>query len=164
METIIHPFKPIYDSHSRVLILGTMPSPKSRENRFYYGHPRNRFWPIMADLFGYAPFQSNGEKTAFLLDHHIALWDVIASCTITGSSDLSIRDVTPTDLRAILTAAPIRAIYCNGAAAHKLYCRYQQPLTNLPALRLPSTSPANASWTLPRLIDAWKAIQAPYPI
>ena len=161
---IVHPIPPLYDTQSQILILGSFPSVKSREGHFFYHHPQNRFWRVLAAVLQEPLPQTIPEKADLLHRHHIALWDVIASCTITGSSDLSIRDVTPTDLRAILTTAPIRAIYCNGAAAHKLYCRYQQPLTNLPALRLPSTSPANAAWTLPRLIDAWKAIQAPHPI
>lgn len=158
---VTHPFPPLYDVASRILILGSFPSVKSREQRFFYGHPQNRFWRVTAAVFGCAVPQTVEEKRAFLLRHHIALWDVIARCEITGSSDSSIRNVTPNDLSVILEAAPIRQIFVNGGTAAKYYEKFQQKLTNRPAVRLPSTSPANAAWTEARLRAAWEIIAEP---
>ncbi len=158
---VTHPFPPLYDAASRILILGSFPSVKSREQRFFYGHPQNRFWRVTAAVFGCAVPQTVEEKRAFLLRHHIALWDVIARCEITGSSDSSIRNVTPNDLSVILEAAPIRQIFVNGGTAAKYYEKFQQKLTNRPAVRLPSTSPANAAWTEARLRAAWEIIAEP---
>lgn len=152
---ITHPFEPVFDENSRILILGTLPSVASRENDFYYGHRQNRFWRVIATLTGEAVPQTIEEKKALLLRQGIALWDVIASCDIRGSSDSSIRNAQPTDLQRILSAAPIRRIYANGTTAAKLYTKYQQPATGIPITPLPSTSPANAAWTLERLCDAW---------
>ena len=159
-EIIRHPFPPLYDSDSTILILGSFPSVKSREQMFFYGHPRNRFWKVTAAVFGEEKVPGTiEEKKEFLRTHHIALWDTIASCEITGSSDASIRHAQPNDLAPIFEAAHIRAVFTNGAASHKLYCRYQEPVTGRPAVRLPSTSPANAAWSLERLIAAWKIIR-----
>ncbi len=158
METIIHPFSPIYDSDSRVLILGTMPSPKSRENRFYYGHPRNRFWPVMAALFGREPFQSNAEKTAFLLEHHIALWDVFAACDIHGADDASIRNAVPNDLDIIFNQAPIAAVFTNGKKASEAYRRNFGKNKAAPHIELPSTSPANCAVKYDALLAAYRSI------
>ncbi|MCR5304935.1 MAG: DNA-deoxyinosine glycosylase [Oscillospiraceae bacterium] len=158
---VTHPFPPLYDAASRILILGSFPSVKSREQRFFYGHPQNRFWRVTAAVFGCAVPQTVEEKRAFLLRHHIALWDVIARCEITGSSDSSIRNVTPNDLSVILEAASIRQIFVNGGTAAKYYEKFQQKLTNRPAVRLPSTSPANAAWTEARLRAAWEIIAEP---
>lgn len=158
METIFHPFKPIYDSRSRILVLGTMPSPKSREKRFYYGHPRNRFWPIMADLFGYAPFQSNEEKTAFLLAHHIALWDVFAACDIQGADDASIRNAVPNDLSLIFDHAPVTAVFTNGKKAANAYRRNFGKKQAAPHIELPSTSPANCTVTYDTLLASYRVI------
>lgn len=154
----IHPFPPLFNAQSKVLILGSFPSVKSRESRFFYGHPQNRFWKIMAALTGYAVPQTIEEKTALILDNHFALWDSIGSCSIEGSSDSSIRDVVPNDLRIILESAPIERIYCNGAASLKYYRRYNEPVLGRQAVLLPSSSPANAAWSLERLIDAWRVI------
>ena len=153
-----HPFPPLYNAQSRVLILGSFPSVKSRESRFFYGHPQNRFWKIMAALTGYAVPRTIEEKTALILDNHFALWASIGRCFIEGSSDSSIRDVVPNDLRVILESAPIERIYCNGAASLKYYRRYNEPILGKQAVLLPSSSPANASWSLARLIDAWRII------
>ena len=153
-----HPIPPVYDENSRVLILGSFPSVKSREQGFFYGHPQHRFWRVTAAVFGDETPVTVPERRAFLLRHGVALWDVIAACEITGSADASIRNPEINDLRPILEAAPIRAIFVNGQTAAKLYRRYAEPLTGRPAYPLPSTSPANASWSLERLIDAWRAI------
>ncbi len=155
---IHHPFPPLYDAHSEILILGSFPSVKSREQQFFYGHPQNRFWRVTAAVCGDATPVTIDEKRAFLLRHHIALWDVIASCEITGSSDSSIRNAVPNDLTPILAAADIRQIYVNGGTAAKYYDRYQKPVLHRDAIRLPSTSPANAAWNLARLIEAWSII------
>ncbi len=141
------------------MILGSFPSVKSREQKFFYGHPQNRFWRVTAAVFQDSVPQTIEEKRAFLLRSHIALWDVIASCEITGSSDSSIRNVVPNDLTPILQGAPIRQIFVNGGTAAKYYEKYQQPILQRTAVRLPSTSPANAAWSLERLIDAWKIIR-----
>ena len=158
-ETVRHPFPPLYDAHSEILILGSFPSVKSREQRFFYGHPQNRFWRVTAAVFGCAVPQSIDDKRAFLLEKHIALWDVIASCEITGSSDSSIRNVQPNDLTPILSAAHIRQIFVNGGTAAKYYDKYQKPVLQRDAVRLPSTSPANAAWSVDRLIAAWQVLR-----
>ena len=155
---IEHPIPPLFDAQSRVLILGSFPSVKSREARFFYGHPQNRFWRLTARLLGEAEPVSVEEKKAMILRHHLALWDVIRSCTVTGSSDSSIRDVTPNDLRVILDNSRVERIFCNGATAYRLYQRYLFPQTGIAAEKLPSTSPANAAWSPDRLEQAWAAI------
>ena len=154
-QFITHPIPALWDEESRILILGSFPSVKSRESCFFYGHPQNRFWKVMAAVFREPTPENIEEKKAFLHRNHIALWDVIASCRITGSSDSSIRDVTANDLTPILTGAPIRQIFVNGRTAEKMYKKYTEPHTGRPAIPLPSTSPANAAWTLPRLTDTW---------
>lgn len=159
MSAIHHPFPPLYDAQSEILILGSFPSVKSREQEFFYGHPQNRFWRVTAAVCGDEIPVTVAEKRAFLLRHHIALWDVIASCEITGSSDSSIRNVVPNDLTPILAAADIRQIYVNGGTAAKYYDRCQKPVLHRDAIRLPSTSPANAAWSLDRLIGAWTQIR-----
>lgn len=155
----IHPIPPVYDAHSTVLILGSFPSVKSRETGFFYGHAQNRFWRVTAAVFGCPVPATIPEKRAFLLGNRIALWDVLAACDIDGSADASIRDVCPNDLAPILAAAPITRIFTNGAAADALYTRYLLQTVGIPAVRLPSTSPANAAWSLERLIDAWRVIR-----
>ena len=154
----VHPIPPLFDKNSRVLILGSFPSVKSREAKFFYGHPQNRFWRVLAALTNSSLPHTIAEKTELVLNHHFALWDSIGSCTITGSSDSSIRDIVPNDLSVILDHAPIERIFCNGAASLASYRHYIEPLIHRPALLLPSTSPANAAWTLERLIDAWRVI------
>ena len=158
MERIDHPIPPLYDGSSRILILGSFPSVKSREAMFFYGHPQNRFWPVLAAVLGFERPTTIEEKKRLALTHHIALWDAIASCEITGSSDSSIREAVPTDLTPILKTAPIRQIFCNGATSYQLYCRHQQKLTGREAVKLPSTSPANAAWSIERLTQAWSVI------
>ena len=154
-EHIEHTFAPVYDADSEILILGTLPSVKSRENHFYYGHKQNRFWKVLARLCGEEVPETVEEKTTMLLVHHIALWDVIQSCDIRGSSDSSIRNVEPTDIRRILAESKIKRIYVNGNKAGELYRKYQLPLTGVEAVVLPSTSPANAAWGLERLCEEW---------
>lgn len=154
-ETVVHPFAPIMNAESRILVLGSFPSVKSREIRYYYGHPQNRFWSMLSAVFESPLPQTNDEKEALVLGHHLALWDVIASCTITGSSDASIKDAVPVDIRRVLDHAPIERVICNGALSGRLYHRYLESITGMPAIVMPSTSPANASWSLARLTDAW---------
>lgn len=154
-----HTIDPVYDEHSRVLILGSFPSVKSREQQFFYGHRQNRFWRVMAQVLGCAVPESVEQKREMLLTHHVAVWDVIASCEIVGSSDASIRDVTPNDLSRILSHADIREIYTNGGKAHQLYQKYIFPVNGREACLLPSTSPANAGYSLERLTEAWRAIR-----
>lgn len=152
---IAHPFAPVYDTASHVLVLGTFPSVKSRENLFYYGHPQNRFWRVLALLFHEQAPETIPEKRAMLLEHGVAIWDVLASCDITGSSDLSIRKPVPNDIAALLSSTSIHTVFCNGQTAGSLYHRWCEPSAGLPAIILPSTSPANARWTLDRLTEAW---------
>ncbi len=162
MEHIVHPFRPVWDESSRILILGTFPSVKSRENQFYYGHPQNRFWRMLGAVYQAAPPETIEEKTAFLLRRHIALWDVIESCRITGSADSSIREATPNDLPGLMRRCPIQRVLLNGRKAEQLYLKYWSGLP-VSCAALPSTSPANAAWSLQRLADAWgKALTAPF--
>ena len=156
---ILHPIPALYDEYSEILILGSFPSVKSREAMFFYGHPQNRFWKVTAAVFNETPPTTIEQKKQFLLKHHIALWDVIASCDIDGSADNTIKNVTPNDLTPILQAANIREIYVNGKTAEQYYNRYIRPLIVHDAICLPSTSPANASWSLERLIDTWSIIR-----
>ncbi len=153
-----HPLPPLFDEHSRVLIVGSFPSVKTREAMFYYGHPQNRFWRVIAAVTGSSRPLNNEEKRRLILDNHFAVWDSIASCTIIGSSDSTIRDVVGNDLRVITQNAPIERIYCNGNTALRYYRRYNEPQLGRSAALLPSTSPANASWSLERLIEAWRVI------
>ena len=154
----VHPFDPIYDEDSRILILGTFPSVKSREVQFYYGHPRNRFWKTLAAVLQDETPQTVEEKIQFLKTHHIALWDTCAACDIDGSADATIRRTVPNDIRPILKTADIRAIFCGGKTAGRLYETHIYPLTGIEAIVLPSTSPANAACNDAMLIDAWSAI------
>lgn len=156
---MVHPIAPVYDRDSRVLILGSFPSVKSREQQFFYGHKQNRFWRVMAKVLECEVPEDIPQKRTMLTTHHVAVWDVIASCEITGSSDASIRNVRPNDLSNILSQADIRAIYTNGGKAHQLYQKYIYPVTGREAYLLPSTSPANAAYSLDRLVDAWKVIR-----
>ena len=156
---ITHPIEPVYDKASRILILGSFPSVMSRESGFFYGHPQNRFWKVVSSIFEEEIPQTVEEKKAFLLRNHIALWDVVASCDIEGSADATIRNVEPNDINKILTQADIHAIYVNGKTAFQFYTKYSRPVTNRPAVCLPSTSPANASWNLELLTEAWQCIK-----
>ena len=155
---VSHPIPPVFDRHSKVLILGSFPSVKSREAQFFYGHPQNRFWKVTSAVFGVTEPRTIEEKKAFLLSHGIAVWDVIASCDITGSSDSSIKNVIPNDLTKILNVANIRAIFVNGKTAEKFYNKYIRDTLGREAVCLPSTSPANAAWSAERLTEAWKVI------
>lgn len=159
MQLVTHTFEPIYNSQSKVLILGTFPSVKSRENAFYYGHPQNRFWKVMAGLTGGQVPESIEEKKALLLNHGIAIWDVICSCEIQGSSDSSIRNVIPNDIERVLQDSGIEKVYGNGDKACRLYHKFCLEKTKKEIIRLPSTSPANAAFSLERLIECWKIIR-----
>lgn len=154
-QHITHEFEPIFDERSRVLILGTLPSVKSREGQFYYHHPQNRFWKVLAKICKTEPPATIAEKKAMLLDHGIAIWDVVQSCDIIGSSDSSIKNVTPADLSVILRQASVKTIFLNGGKAWDLYQKYCAGMTELPAVKLPSTSPANAAWSLEKLTAVW---------
>lgn len=154
-KTQSHTFPPFYREDSRVLIMGSFPSVKSRELGFYYGHPRNRFWKVLATVFQDQEPISIPEKELFLECHQIALWDVIASCDIAGSSDSSIRDVIPNDLTQVLPQTKIRRILTNGGTADQLYRKYLEQQSGIKAIQLPSTSPANAAWTIDKLVEKW---------
>ena len=154
-----HPIPPLFDENSRVLILGSFPSVKSREAMFFYGHPQNRFWKLIAKLFDEPVPGTVAEKRELILRHHLALWDTIRSCTVTGSSDSSIRDVVPNDLSLILDHSRVERVVCNGATSYRLYMKYIFPQTGIEAIKLPSTSPANAAFGVERLADAWKIIK-----
>ena len=158
-ENIRHEFAPVYDKNSRVLILGTFPSVKSREQNFYYGHPQNRFWKVIAGLTGELVPETIENKKMVLLKHGIAVWDVIESCDITGSSDSSIRNVVPARLEQVLDRCEIREIYANGSTAKKLYERYQKAACGREIVGLPSTSPANAAFRLERLLEQWSIMR-----
>jgi len=155
---LIHPIAPVFDKDSRVLILGSFPSVKSREEGFFYGHPQNRFWKVTASVFGEDVPKTIDEKKSFLLRNHIALWDVIGSCEIDGSSDSSIRNVSVNDIKMILETADIQAIYLNGKKAFQLYQKHMLPVTGREGICLPSTSPANAAWQMDRLVREWSVI------
>ena len=155
---ITHPIEPVYDKASRILILGSFPSVMSREAGFFYGHPQNRFWKLLAAMFGESVPKTVPEKADMLRRHHIAAWDSIHSCDIEGSSDSSITNVVPNDFTEIFAAADIRAVFTNGRKSHEIYTRYCLPQTGRPAVCLPSTSPANAAWTMDKLLKAWKVI------
>ena len=153
-ERIIHPFPPIYNSESRILILGSFPSVASRVQEFYYGHPRNRFWPLLAALLGEAVPHSIQEKKQMLLHHYIALYDAVTACTITGSADASMQSIIPADLSSIFKEAPIQAVFANGTKAYEV-CIKQ---IGISAVKLPSTSPANARFGFEDILEAWKQL------
>lgn len=158
MQVVTHIFNPIVDSQSKILILGTMPSPKSRENGFYYGHPQNRFWKVMTDIFNEEIPNTNEAKKEFLHRHHIALWDVLKSCEIKGADDNSIKNPVPNDLTEILNQAPISAIFTTGKKATDLYMKYCYPITQIQAIGLPSTSPANRRISYDELKEQYKVM------
>jgi TDG/mug DNA glycosylase family protein len=153
-----HEFLPVVDENTRVLILGTFPSVKSRESNFYYGHPQNRFWKLLARLLDCPVPQTVAEKKQMLLSHRIGIWDVVASCDITGSSDSSIKNVIPADIKGLLDQYEIEAVFANGRLAEKLYKKYSFKETGMQITALPSTSPANAAYSLERLYEHWKQI------
>ncbi len=155
---IIHPIKPVYDKYSKILILGSFPSQKSREQKFFYGHPQNRFWQVVAKVFNQETPSTIEEKTRFLLANNIAIWDVIESCDITGSADSSIKNVVANDLTKILEIANIRQIFVNGKTAERYYNKYVKNKIGKDAICLPSTSPANAVWSVEKLVSVWNMI------
>ena len=155
----VHSIDPVYDEKSEVLILGSFPSVRSRETGFFYGHPQNRFWKVTAAVMGCPVPRTVEEKKRFLLGNRLALWDVLKSCGIRGSSDASITDAVPNDLTPLLEGSRIARIFCNGSASYALYEKFLLPLTGIRAEKLPSTSPANAAWSLERLTDAWSVLR-----
>ena len=154
-----HPFPPLYDKNSKILILGSFPSVKSREQNFFYGHPQNRFWKVVSAVMDTDTPVTIEEKSNFLHENHIALWDVIASCDITGSSDSSIKNVVANDLTDIFKNSDISQIFVNGKTAEKYYNKYIRNTIGREAVCLPSTSPANAGWRVEKLVDAWSVIK-----
>lgn len=156
---IVHPIPPLFDGNSKTLILGSFPSVKSREAAFFYGHPQNRFWAVAAAVLGCPKPQTVEEKRTMMLANGIAMWDVIASCEIEGSADSTIKNVTANDLSVILENSRVDRIFVNGKTAEKYYIKYSYPETGIKAVCLPSTSPANAAWSLERLVEAWKIIK-----
>ena len=156
---VSHDFEPVFDENSKVLKLGTFPSVKSRENQFYYGHPQNRFWKVIAGLTESEVPQTIEEKKKLLLEHGIAIWDVIESCDIIGSSDSSIKNVVPADIERVVANSKIQNIYANGGTAKKLYEKYSQKKTGREIIGLPSTSPANAAYSLERLLECWQEVK-----
>lgn len=157
-----HSFGAVYDAASRVLILGSFPSVRSREQGFYYAHPQNRFWRVIASVTGEEVPDGKEERRLFLLRNRIALWDVLAACDVKGSSDASIRNAVPNDLSFLLGGSSIRKIFVNGKTASTLYDRFLLPQTGIPAVCLPSTSPANASWSMERLVAVWRREISPF--
>ena len=157
-QHVTHTFEPVFNEESKLLILGSFPSVKSRENNFYYGHPKNRFWKVLSRVIEDEVPQTIEEKKLFLIEHHIAVWDVIESCTIVGSSDTSIKDVVINDFSRVLENSAIEKIYVNGSKAYDLYHKYAEEKTGIVAIKLPSTSPANAAWSLDRLCVEWDQI------
>ncbi|MBR3868720.1 MAG: DNA-deoxyinosine glycosylase [Clostridia bacterium] len=155
---IVHPIPPLFDKNSEILILGSFPSVKSREECFFYGHPQNRFWKIIARILNEKTPETIQEKKALMLRHKIAMWDVIHSCEIEGSADSTIKNVVPNDLSIILKTAKIKRIYVNGKKAEAMYKKYTEKEIGIKATVLPSTSPANAAWNEDRLFEEWKKI------
>lgn len=158
LQRVRHPLEPVFDSRSRVLLLGTMPSPQSRAMGFYYAHPRNRFWPVMGRIFGEPVPETAEDRRRFCLKHGVALWDVLSSCVICGAGDGSIRQPRPNPVEIVLEAAPVRAVFTTGRKAYELYNRYCLPRTGMRAISLPSTSPANCAVSLEQLTTAYGAI------
>ena len=155
---VTHNFPPLFAPDSRALILGSIPSPKSREQAFFYGHPQNRFWPVLAAVFGEPAPQTIEDKRSLALRHRIAMWDTLAACDIRGASDTSIRNPVPNDLLWLIAQTRVRAVFCTGATSYKYYKKLCQPQTGIEAVCLPSTSPANAAWSKERLIQAYSVI------
>lgn len=160
-QTVVHPLASVVGPGARVLVLGTMPSPASRQAGFYYSHPRNRFWPVMARLAGVPDPLSVRGRADLALGMGVALWDVLQSCTIRGASDASISDAVPNDVAALLERWGIGRVFTTGATATRLYTELCEPATGVPARRLPSTSPANAAWDLERLAEAYSVLLEP---
>ena len=155
-QSLKHTFDPVFNADSKILILGSFPSVKSRENNFFYVHPQNRFWKVMANVLDWEVPSTIEENKTMLLSNHVAVWDVIASCSIQGSSDTSIKDVVVNDFSKILENSKVERIYVNGGKAYELYHKYAEKVTGIKAVKLPSTSPANAAWSLEKLTKIWK--------
>ena len=155
---VTHPFDPLYDANSKILILGSFPSVQSRKNCFYYSHPQNRFWRLLAKLYQAPLPASIEEKKAFCLSKNIALFDAVFSCDIISSSDSSMKNVVPSDLSRVISSSRISRVFCNGKTSAFYYNKFQKPVLKIPCTVLPSTSPANAAWTFPRLLEEWKKI------
>lgn len=150
-----HELKPIYNKHSKILILGTIPSVKSREVGFYYAHPKNRFWKTLEIVMN----EKIVDKTEFLLKHHIALWDVFATCEIKGSSDASIKNAKPNNIEKLLKESHIKVIFTTGKTAYKYYLKFFKDKIHLPVICLPSTSPANCKIKSEDLVEEYSVIQ-----
>lgn len=155
-QHVTQPFEPVHDAKSKILILGSFPSVKSRQLGFYYGHPKNRFWSVLSEIFGEEPPVTVAEKKTMLLRNHVALYDVIESCDIIGSSDSSVRNAVPADIAGIVEKSDIQAVFTNGRLAGKLYRKYHAEKIDLPMTELPSTSPANAAFSKERLVEIWR--------
>lgn len=158
-KRLIHRVSPVFNEKSIILVLGTFPSVKSREGEFFYHHPQNRFWRVISSICNEKPPETIDDKKQLLLRNCIALWDVVQSCEIIGSADSSIKNVIPNDIRPILMQADIQRIYANGGTAYRLYKRYIYKQIGREIILLPSTSPANASYSLEKLIDIWSIIK-----
>ena len=159
MEFVTHTLEPVYDERSKILILGSIPSPKSRQNGFYYGHPQNRFWPLLANLLHEPCPSSNEEKKALVLRHRIAVWDVLASCEIRGADDTSITKPVANDIAGLLARCPVQKIFTTGKKATDLYKKYCESTAGLPSIYLPSTSPANQGrFPMSRLVEEWQPV------
>lgn len=161
-QTVYHNFEPLYQPNSKILLLGSIPSPKSREQGFFYGHPQNRFWRVLAAVCQQAVPQTIAEKRALCIAHRIALWDVLASCEIKGASDAAIRNPVANPIESLIAKTQIEAVFTTGTTAYTLYQKLCAPRTHLSAQKLPSTSPANAAWTIERLITQYTAMLSPY--
>lgn len=157
-ELVVHNIPPLYDENSRVLLLGSIPSPKSRQAEFFYAHPQNRFWRVLAAVLEVPSPQTIEDKRTLCLTHGIALWDTIARCEIAGASDVSIKNAVPNDIGALLRQTQIKRIFATGAKSAELYRRLIEPTLHVPIIQLPSTSPANAAWSLERLTEAYRII------
>lgn len=158
MERVNHQIPAVYDKNSKILILGSFPSVKSRENQFFYHHPQNRFWKVLANIFKEDVPSTIEEKKSLLLRNNVAVWDVIASCEIEGSSDSSIKNIVVNDIKPIIEKSNINMIFCNGSKTYSLYKKYISKNININFIQLPSTSPANARYSLDKLIEDWKVI------
>lgn len=158
-QTIVHPLKPFFKHDSQILILGSFPSVKTREYGFFYGHPQNRFWPLMEKIFGQSLSRDIEERKEFLAKNKIAMYDSIYQCDIIGSSDASIKNVIPSDLTAIIMNSQVKQVFCNGGASYKYYKHYHEKSLGLKAIKLPSTSPANARYRIEDLFEQWKLIK-----
>lgn len=156
---VTHEFEALYDKDCKVLILGSIPSPKSREQAFYYGHPQNRFWKVMAAVLGEEEPLTIEDKTKMMLNNHIALWDALEECDIKGAGDSSIKNPVPTDIPKLLKKTKIKTIFCTGTASYNYYQKLNMTRTGIVAVKLPSTSPANCSVRFESLVESYQIIK-----